>query len=60
MFPFYTHWEHQERFGFLMFSGVVERQHWLNKLILEKLKLKPNSFLNYPANFTIKFKKTNE
>ena len=26
---FYTPWKHQETFGFLTFSGVIEMEHWV-------------------------------
>ena len=28
MFLFFTPWKHQEIFGFLVFSGVIEGEHW--------------------------------
>ena len=29
MFPFYTPWKYQKRFGFLVFSKGVNWEHWL-------------------------------
>ena len=29
MFPFYTPWKNQKTRGFLTYSGVIEREHWL-------------------------------
>ena len=28
MLPFYTPWKYEKTSGFLMFSGVLEREHW--------------------------------
>ena len=28
MFPFYTPWKRQKTFGFLTFSGGIEREYW--------------------------------
>ena len=28
VFPFYTPWKRQKTFGFLTFSGGIEREHW--------------------------------
>ena len=38
MFPFYTPLKHQKTFGFLMFSGGIKWEHWLEMdYALEKL-----------------------